>query len=243
MLFLYAPSGRLNVDQRQNLERSRSLDGALLVVCATASRSRVPPRISRVADAVVWKGLRGYDFSAYAIALAGIAKLSPGARVLLQNDSVFGPFGDVDTLVARAPWEITGITASGVIENHLQSYALIFQSVTQTLLSRLWSVLPQHRCLDAFQDVVLLQETRLGRVASRRTTVGALFAPVLPSYATNQLDQYDPTLSRAIDLIDLGSPYVKKSILGKHSGFQDSAAIRRRLRAEGWRVPRDPSRR
>ena len=96
MYFVYTPDGSLSAAHRYTLDRLRSLAGGVAVICATGERGKVPAELNGLADAVYWKGLGGYDFSAYGLAVREIAARSPGADLLLLNDSVLGPFGDLD---------------------------------------------------------------------------------------------------------------------------------------------------
>ena len=141
------------------------------------------------------KGLSGYDFSAYAVALREVATRSPGADLLLINDSVLGPFVDLDTLLEEAPWDLTGFTAYSLFENHVQSYALYFRNVTSPLLRSLRTVIPHRFAFNHHRRVVRCQETRMARVAARTMSVGAL-------WYSEDSDLGDPSLASAVPLLN-----------------------------------------
>jgi hypothetical protein len=221
VFFAYAPDGQLSDSQDFSIGSLRSTNVPLLVIVATDKPGSVPSSLADVSDALIWKGLTGYDFSAYRIALEEIGSRSPGADVLVMNDSVFGPFGEFEKLVASAPWRLTGFTSSSLGENHLQSYAFVIQSVDPGLLDDLAEVLLPRHAFDIAGDVILCQELALARVASRRMSVG--------SYWHNGRSKTDPMLEMPLDLLDAGLPFLKKSLLGKMKSFQDVQTVRNRL--------------
>lgn len=248
-LFLYAPDGRLSPAQEFAVDRIAGLRGASAVVCATDRLEDVPLDQFAKVDALYWKALPGFDFSAYALLLEEVARLSPGADLYLQNDSVLGPFGDVDALIDAMPWRVGGFMASSAVENHLQSYALFFRGVDRALVSRLAPVLSTHWAYDNWRNVVNLQETCLARVASRSESVGALwYAPganaALPSLAdvlrvklgvgrADVLRSDDPSLRDATALLDQGFPFLKRSLFTRNLRFQSRDALDAFLAAQG----------
>lgn len=252
LLFLFAPAGRLDWDQQEMLARLRALRGGLLVVCAAPAAADLPDL--SVADAVAWKGVAGFDFSAYALGLRLIAEHSPGATTYVQNDSVYGPLTDIDEQVARAHWDLTGFVASATVENHVSSFAFVLRNVTPARVEALSPVLPVDWCYNDFSSVVVAQETMLARVASACMSVGSfLYMPVRP--ATPSWKQRivlrlwadaalrypldvsgDPTLGSPLELLDLGFPFLKRSLLGKFPGLEDAGTLRARLNGLGWPI-------
>jgi hypothetical protein len=226
--FIYAPDGQLGTAHRYTLRALRALEGGLLVICATPHPRDVPADLARACDALYWKDLSGYDFSAYSLAMREVAVRSPGADLLLLNDSVLGPFGDLSAILAQAPWQLTGFTAWSAFENHLQSYAFLARDVTASTLHHLRSVLPSHLAFNHFQQVVNCQETRLARVAARTITVGALWFE--PGAA-------DPSLARAVALLRDGFPFLKRSLVaGKLADRADQELVRQLLQERGHPV-------
>lgn len=225
--FLYLPAGRgLDAAHRHTLERLRESAAGLLVVCAAGEAGDVPAALHEVADALYWKALGGFDFSAYALALHAIAAASPGADVLVLNDSVFGPFRPVDELWPAMAWDLTGFTACGQVENHVQSYGFVLRRVTPSRMANLQEVLPANRAHDAYEPVVLRQETRFASVAARRMSVGALWygAPDVTA---------DPSLFAALPLVEAGFPFLKRALLTKHAGIYPAEAVRAVLARHG----------
>ena len=205
--FMFSPAGQLTAAHRFTLERLKALDRRLLIVCAAPDPSMVPEELHDIADALYWKGLRGYDFSGYAVGLHAIANHSPGADVFVMNDSVYGPFGDIADHLTRSHWDLSGFTASAVKGNHIQSYAYRMLQVTPARMRLLRSVLPSSFSFNEVGAVIAWQETRLARVAARHMTVGSHWF----------YERGDPTLAFPFRLLELGFPFLKRSLTGKHA--------------------------
>lgn len=214
LYFIYASQGRLTRSHRCALARFRDLSLDVHVVCAAAGPEHVPTEILDYAQAVTWKALQGYDISAYTIGLREIATHSPGATVFVQNDSVFGPDRDIRPLIDAARWDLTGLTAQSCDENHLQTYAFVMRDVRAPRLALLDDVLHDRWSWSWGDYVVACQETRLARVAAQTMSVGAFL------YADSRVAG-DPMLDHAFRLIDLGLPFLKKSLVGKMSHHVD----------------------
>lgn len=207
--FIYAPDGVLTPAHRFTLDRLSCAQAGLLVVFASASPERVPADLIEMADALYWKALPGFDFSGYAIGLHAIAEHSPGADAFVMNDSVYGPFVEADTLWSCARWDLTGFTASGNIENHIQSYAFILRDVSARRMAELQRIFGKETCYNTYEDVVFCQESLFARTAARTMTVGALW---YADYRTCA----DPSVYAAACLASLGFPFIKKSLLTKY---------------------------
>jgi lipopolysaccharide biosynthesis protein len=228
--FLFSPDGVFTPTHRFALERLRDAGHRLMIVCAAPSAAAIPAEVAAFADALYWKALSGYDFSAYSAALREISHKSPHADVLVINDSVYGPFTDVRSVLAHAPWELTGFTATSQVENHIQSYAFVLKDVTPARMRSLATVMFPWRALSHPHDVIQVQETRFARVAARSLRVGAYW------FAEKE-QVLDPTLFRPIELIAAGFPFLKRSLTGKHQTLQDVEQIRELLFSLGHPVP------
>ena len=251
-LFLFAPDASLDHDQHRILARVRALEGRLLVVVATPARDRLPDGIE-IADALIWKDLPGFDFSAYAAALVVLARHAPGTTAYVQNDSVLGPFGDLDALVARARWDLTGFLASPAIENHISSFAFVLKDVTPTRVKALRPAVTDRFGRPGFGEVVMLQETLLARTAARGMTVGSFLylasrpkelsvpAKLFQRFGLMQSPEIDmrgdATLSFPLDLLDRGFPFLKRSLFTKFAHVVDGATLTAALRKRGWDKP------
>jgi hypothetical protein len=227
VLFIYAPKGRLTDCQRFTLSALHHQNVPLCVVAACQNEDSIPADVFDFADALYWKDLPGYDFSAYSVALHGIAENSPGADVLVMNDSVFGPFTDLRPYLYDAPWDLTGMTGTFMSrQRHIQSYAFVLKAVTKTRLSAMGGIFSPAYAFDTASATISCRELWMARQAARSMSVGAYW------YGGSD-SEGDPSLSWAIDLVDAGFPFLKKSLLGKHGKFQPRGVVLDRLRRLG----------
>ncbi len=238
--FMYSPAGRLEPHQAFALRRLKEHGIPLLVVVASPAPFDVPQTVLDHADAVYWKALSGYDFSAYAIALRAIARRSSGARVLVMNDSVFGPYGDLTSYIEAAPWDLTGFTATdGGSQRHIQTYAFIMKDVTVARLNALRWIFPTKLAWNTAYGAISCQELWFAREAARSMSVGSFW------WGATSAAVHDPSLTNAIELIDAGFPFLKRSLLARQSRFHppgDIELLRRKLDTQ-WSEPAEASRR
>jgi lipopolysaccharide biosynthesis protein len=93
---------------------------------AVAELAKILPYTSRV---LVRRNV-GLDFGSWKTGLARIADLTARPRLVLTNDSVFGPFRDLAPIFAemeRRGLDLWGMTTSDEIAWHVQSYFLVFE--------------------------------------------------------------------------------------------------------------------
>jgi lipopolysaccharide biosynthesis protein len=226
--FVFAPVGELSAAHRFSLERLRDMACRVLVVCAAREPGSVPKELFGLADALYWKALSGYDFSAYEVALSALCERSPHCAVCVVNDSVYGPFADLRPFLRGAAWELSGFTASSLFQNHLQSYAFVIRDLAPARLARLRSVLPRGYAYNAALDVIYCQELLLAGAAAEAMSVGAWW------YSRHE-EVADATLVKPLELLRAGFPFMKKSVLGKHARFQAQSqdALRAHLAGAG----------
>nr|WP_315244057.1 hypothetical protein [uncultured Albidiferax sp.] len=222
LYFVYTPNGQLTGAHRFTLARLKDQGFAVLVVQASAEPGRVSDELQHYADALYWKALEGYDFSAYALGLHALARHSPQARVLVMNDSVVGPFNNLQATVRHARWDLTGFTASASMENHVQSYAFILKRLDPSVMRRLWRVFFPGLACGGRDDVILCQETRMARIASRSMAVGAQW------FCTAG----DATQTLPFELMEAGFPFIKKSLAASRSAFADKARVKDFIHAQ-----------
>jgi hypothetical protein len=227
--FVYAPTGVLDDSQLFTLGRLRDLGLPLFVVCASPSPREMPVGIGAYCDALCWKGMSGYDFSAYSLALRVIADNSPGSDVFVLNDSMFGPFSDFRPFMRSTPWGFSGLTASGRSGNHIQSYAFMIKNVCADNMHGLRGIFSSTRSYSRAGAVITHQEVNMARIASRSMSVGAC-------WFGDGVAVDDPCLRKPFALMSGGFPFMKKSLLGKMRGFQSTEECTEKLRELGHPV-------
>ena len=228
--FMYLADGEMTAAHRYTLDRLAAEPGRLLVVCAAATSDAVPAEIAERCDALIWKALPGFDFSAYGIALRHLAAVSPGCDAFVMNDSVLGPFASPAAALADAPWDLAGFTGSWLFENHIQSYAFQLREVTPGRVAALAPVLSRRTAFNRYMDVVICQETRLARVAARTMRVGARF------FVADRV-AHNPSLHHAAMLARAGVPFIKRSLLTHYAAFQDRTEIAAIVAGHGHPLP------
>ena len=93
-------------------------------------------RLASVGADLILRENSGLDFGSWAAGLAGLrdsdGQLRIDGRLLLANDSVYGPIGNLSETMERLfalPGDVHGMVESGEIAPHLQSWFLIFSPV------------------------------------------------------------------------------------------------------------------
>jgi hypothetical protein len=228
--FAFLPDGRLQPRHHFTLTRLQALDRHVCVIVACPEPTQIDERVGSLSDALYWKEMQGYDFSAYRIVLSEMASQCPGRDLFVMNDSLFGPFVDLGPVFQRLRWGLSGLTASNQVENHIQSCAFQFGAVKPSTLGALRSVFLPGLCLSDRMDVVLCQETRLARVAASHMTVGSL-------WFERGEGKIDMTLDRPFELLKRGYPFMKCSLLHPNRPPQCAEAVLSALRDLGHPVP------
>ena len=219
--FVFAPDGQISASHRFTLSRLKDTGYPLFVICAAPAPQHVPHELTSFSDALCWKGMDGYDYSAYTLALETVAQHSAHANVMIMNDSMFGPFTDLRPFLGQAPWDLTGFTSSSLYENHLQSYAFILRNVNRAALQNLPQIFPSTFAYSHPNYVIKCQELAMARITARHLSVGAYW------HADGNRVQ-DACLNKPFELLEAGFPFMKKSLLGKFQIFQNPEVAR------GW---------
>jgi lipopolysaccharide biosynthesis protein len=211
----YEPTGSVRPDIVRYI---RELKGAgFSVVLVSNSGSLMPDAMTQLRDSGVRVLIRrnfGLDFSAWRMALRALNLPRPDTnRVLLVNDSVYGPLVPLAPLLARmtpGAADLWGLTDSQERGWHVQSYFLL--AGPALLRSPVWRRF--------WQGVIPLPSKRwmVGRYEiglSRRVTAAGFQAKALfPHTALIQDGSVrNPTLSAWRELLDAGFPFLKRELL------------------------------
>lgn len=104
-------------------------------------------RLTPLCSKIMRRDNIGYDFGAYKEAILAIPDRRELARLLVVNDSIYGPFSPLEShLEAMGPdrADVWGLTDSFEIRYHLQSYFLLFHAhaIRHEAFERFWKELP-----------------------------------------------------------------------------------------------------
>jgi lipopolysaccharide biosynthesis protein len=107
------------------------------------SRARVQP----LCKELIWRFNTGYDFGAYKDGIASIADLKRLDSLVLMNDSVYGPFWDLQDTLGKIDVSTTdfwGIADSFENQYHIQTFFMVFlpNALRSTIFKNFWSDLP-----------------------------------------------------------------------------------------------------
>jgi lipopolysaccharide biosynthesis protein len=170
----------------------------------------------------------GYDFGSWATALDRYPQIATAESVLLLNDSLAGPFGPLDRLLANfhaSSADAWGLTDTSQFGHHLQSYFLGFrgQCLQEGPLRRFWQTI---RIESSKDDVIWRGEIGLSRILARERYVIEAAIPYRGVVGEGQ----NPTIVGWRRLLDRGFPFVKRELLRRPGVAPDGALVRQEIR-------------
>jgi O-antigen biosynthesis protein len=175
----------------------------------------------------------GYDFGMWGAMIAAL-DLRKCDELVLTNSSVFGPMKTLAPTFARMEQKVCdfwALTDSLEFEYHLQSFFLVLRSrlLHSGQVERFFaSVLPyRHKW-----QVIRSYEIGLTHFFLDQGFLPIALASVL--MPTLHLGPCNPSIWVPLELMDLGFPYVKVELLRDNPVGVDTAAVRRRMAAEGY---------
>jgi lipopolysaccharide biosynthesis protein len=128
---------------------------------------------------IVWCRNVGYDFGAYKDGIAAVGDLDRLDTLLIMNDSVYGPFRSLRTLLSamdQTNTDFWGITDSWQHNYHIQSYFVVFfQSALRTPEFRtFWRRMPY---VNLKSWVIRNCEVKLTQILARKKLKARVLAP------------------------------------------------------------------
>ena len=218
----YAPQPALKRHVVRHIEALLAADVGVVLILNTplaAGEFRIEPALLARLAAVYVRENVGFDFGAWAHVFALLEEqLVQCERLLLTNDSVVGPVraGQLDAVLARvrasgAP--VVGLTEYHAPLRHLQSFFIVLQHGAQRS-DALRRFMHEVANLPSKELVIDLYETVL---TQRLSTAGLRCEALFPSLAESVFESND-TSQRWAELIELGFPFIKTSMLEKHWG-------------------------
>lgn len=225
--FCYAPDGVPSASHRFTIDRLRGEGFAILCVCATPVPEQAKTFLRLGLDGLIWKALRGYDFSGYSVGLDALVQRFDTIDVLVLNDSVLGPFHPLRPCLDSTPWDVTGFMTSFSVEHHIQSFAFYIKGLGLRFHQAGRRVFFRHVSFNKQGPVSLLQETRLAAVLARSLSVGSILTPSVEFKGNYYL------MGNPKGLLDVGFPFLKRSIFTKFADGFDQRFYRDCLDAHG----------
>lgn len=170
-----------------------------------------------VADAVITADHEGYDFYSWRMSLESLDLQDTYDEIIIFNDSVIGPFGDFDRMLAawRAlPFDVTGLIESPDPYRHLQSWGVRFSGAAATP-SALLRVYGKTRPVMKKGQLIELLEIPLGdNFHNLGYSTGSLFSATSTSVRIR-----NPTIFGWRSLLAGGMPFVKRDIVSANHSF------------------------
>lgn len=171
--------------------------------------------LDELAGACVRQNL-GFDFAAWAHAIALAPAIMGVPRLYLTNDSIVGPLDAAafDTLIGRiraSRADVVGLTECLAPTRHLQSFFLVFtqRALAHAAVQRLWQGMVNLHDKGQVIDVYECNVTR--HLCDQGLTCEAMF----PSLTNDRYNSNDVGL-RWQALLDQGFPYIKTSVIRSH---------------------------
>lgn len=223
----YAKGGRLSPVTRRWIHALRQLSSRLVLVFDQDQLAGLEDITDQDPDVVCLCERHGaYDFGSYqrGLRLARERQWLDGAtHVLLCNDSVIGPFGDLVAILAamqQQPVPVWGLTDCRLYTPHLQSYFLLLsQAVVQhpQLVDFFEAVVPQVSRHDVIQTYELGFSSLLGKL-------GLSWRAWLPVERMEDPRNGAPMANSTaypLCLLQAGSPVLKLRALKDYAANQD----------------------
>ena len=205
----------------------------LILVSNSPLRPEARSEAQALSDQVIERPNRGYDFAAWRSAL--LSEDTAGFdEVLLTNSSVIGPLFPLDrafeSMQAR-PCDFWAMTGSHSITPHLQSYFLVFRaSVTRSpAWMDYWTSI---REIENKKRLIRTYEINLMRHFEAHGFLSDTYAPrlttparrwmfrrlnvALPIWLPFDGSRADPTIFFPYEIIQMGVPYLKASLVWTH---------------------------
>lgn len=209
----YSPDYSLKPHVRFHLQALKAAGFDLvyiLIVDAFANRRLFAP-VDFLSGMIVRRNA-GFDFGAWADAFRVLPTAWNAERVVLVNDSIFGPIGDFGHFTQRLLAEsadLVGLTESLEVQPHLQSYFLMLQhgGLRRREPRAFWESLEN---LQDKRAAVLRYETKLLGMYRQWGLRGAALFSWQPQGSGPHAN---PTLTQWRALLRRGFPYIKAQLL------------------------------
>lgn len=215
----FAPDGRVAPPAQFYMRRLRESGFGVLAFCVVNDCERPADDPGpEICDGLYLRANGGYDFSVWADALRRLPFADQAEMLLLANDSVLGPLGDLSSVVERclaSPADVIGLCESYQYKRHFQSFFLLFkQKALRSEAFRLFwgNVREQHSKF----NIIRAYEVEL----VSKLEAGGLSAECLFPLAQCSPD-INPSIQLWRELLEKGFPFIKTELLRDNPTDED----------------------
>ena len=190
-------------------ELSRFADIIFISTSSELSEQEIK-KISHLCKQIIIKKNTGYDFGAWKTGmLLAETKLQDYQYLILCNDSVYGPFKNLEKIIISGMREndVFGLTESKEINHHLQSYFVVYsqKAFNHAIFSNFWDNI---KIYSNKKRLILENEVKYhNRLINSNLNVSSL-CPVIKGGAKNQLHYEWQELIQSRDF-----PFIKIELL------------------------------
>jgi hypothetical protein len=206
----FDPNGRIDPHVLHYLAALKACGLDIVLITSGELKPEAVAEADPLSVAILARENKGLDFAGWALAMELFPSLLQSQSLLIANDSVYGPVGDLEALFRRmeaASLDVWGPVESRDITRHFQSWFVNFRrpALQSDAFSTFWSgVLP----LDDKRAVIHQYEVPIWRVfEAAGLRVGAVVAWDKHGFADN------PAMHGWRALLHLGLPFVKVQLL------------------------------
>jgi hypothetical protein len=206
----FDPQGRIDPHVLRYLSALKACGFDIVLISSGDLQAEALAAVDALTVAAITRQNKGLDFSGWALALELFPSLLQSQSLLIANDSVYGPVGDLprffEQMEAQA-LDVWGAIESRDIERHFQSWLVHFARpvLRSEAFRAFWSgVLP----LDDKRAVIHQYEVPMWRVFQ---TAGFRVGAAVP-WEGHELAN-NPTMHGWRALLRLGAPFVKVQLL------------------------------
>lgn len=228
----FAPDGTLPPLTIRYLMALRS-EGLRVVLCLNMSDPDAPAdqSIASLADHVLLRTNKGYDFAGWADLLREQPGLWNAGLIIFANDSLIGPldgFGQLINRVRRSPGDFIAMTDSTMYRPHVQSFLFAYKrgGLSSDVIRDFWAGI---EILADKQEVIQRYELALRDVAKTQAKlqIDVLFpTESILGHRRRRMIGLSPTHHLWRPLLRMGFPFVKAELLrGSTVGVRGSDVL------------------
>jgi hypothetical protein len=227
----FDPGGRIDPHVQRYLSALKACGLDTVLISSANLQPEAFAAVEALTVAAIARENKGLDFAGWALALELFPGLLGSQSLLIANDSVYGPVGDLQGLFARMdaePLDVWGAIESRDPERHFQSWFVNFRGpvLQSEAFAAYWTgVLP----LDDKRAVIHQYEIPMWRTFE---AAGFRVGAAAPWEGHELIN--NPAMEGWRVLLDLGAPFVKVQLLRDNPTAVDLDGWAWELRERGY---------